>query len=577
MAAAAGGGLFAGLRGITASSWAVLALLGVVTYLIGAPLLGLLVSAITDSPPGTAPHFSLASLRYAYGDLEHFRSLLNSVVFAGLTATLVLILGGGLAWAAARTDAAVRNFVDLFALVPILIPSVVFVAGWILLLGPRNGFVNLLLVQHFGFAAAPFNVFSFAGMVWVATLQELPLAFLWLWPAFRAMNPDLEDAALVAGASPRMVLRRISLPLLRPALISAWFIFFIYTLGALMVPLMIGLPSRIILYSTEIYLAAHRVPSDHNLASAFSLLILATSFLGVYAYRRATRDAGRFATVTGKGFNPRITPLGVWRIPVTAFAVLILILAGALPVLVLVWNAFMPFSQVPSQRSLELATLNNFRAALAYDPAVRALTNSLWLGFAAGLIATFLGAPIAWCTLRLRQPRWALAALDQLSTAPIAMPGMIIGVSLLWFYLMVPLPIYGTGWLFLIAYVTLHLPYAVRICASGIAQLHQELEEAGRIAGASWFAVFRRIVVRLLAPSLLASLLYVALRSFREYAASIFLAAPGTEVFSVLVLDMSDTGNFSMLSAYVTMVIVVLAAIVGVFSRLARRVGMQMT
>jgi iron(III) transport system permease protein len=154
---------------------------------------------------------------------------------------------------------------------------------------------------------------------------------------------------------------------------------------------------------------------------------------------------------------------------------------------------------------------------------------------------------------------------------------MIVGVSLLWFYLMVPLPIYGTGGLFLIAYVTLHLPYSVRICASGILQLHQELEEMGRVAGASWMVVFRRIVLALMAPSLLASLLYVALRSFREYAASIFLAAPGIEVFSVLVLDMWDTGNFSTLSAYATMVVALLGVIVVVFGWIGRRLGGQMT
>jgi iron(III) transport system permease protein len=559
------------------STWAVIALVGVVAYLIGTPLFGLLLGSITDTPPGVSPHFTLSSLAYAYGEYEHFISLRNSIAFAGLTATLVLILGGGLAWAAARTDSMVRHFVDLFALAPILIPSVVFVSGWILLLGPKNGFLNLLLMQYFGVQNPPFNVYSFWGMIWVATLQELPLAFLWLWPAFRAMNPDLEEAALMVGASPGMIMRRISLPLLRPALLSAWIIFFIYSIGALMVPLMIGLPSRIILYSTEIYLAAHRVPSDLNLASAYSLLVLITSFLGIYAYRRSVHDTARFATVTGKAFNPRVTLLGRWRTPVTAFAVLILLLAAGLPILVLVWNAFMPFPQAPSARSLELATLANFRAALAYGPAVRALVNSVWLGFASGLIATMLGVLIAWSTVRLRRPRWALAALDQLSTLPIAMPGMIIGVSLLWFYLMVPLPIYGTGALFLIAYVTLHLPYAVRICASGILQLHQELEEMGRVAGASWMVVFRRIVLGLMAPSLLASLLYVALRSFREYAASIFLAAPGTEVFSVLVLDMWDTGNFSTLSAYVTMVVALLGTIVVVFGWLMRRLGGQMT
>src|SRR6185369_15362140 len=129
--------------------------------------------------------------------------------------------GGGLAWAAARTDSAVRHFVDLFALAPILIPSVVFVAGWILLLGPKNGMLNLLLIEYLGFAGPPFDVYSFSGMVWVATLQEIPLAFLWLWPAFRSMNPDLEDAALICGADGRMTLRRISIPLLLPALMSA--------------------------------------------------------------------------------------------------------------------------------------------------------------------------------------------------------------------------------------------------------------------------------------------------------------------------------------------------------------------
>src|SRR5262245_27619532 len=196
--------------------WAVIALLAVLVYLIGTALFGLLLGAVTDSPPGVAPHFTLAPLRDAYGDISHYQSLLNSLIYAGITATLVLIVGGGLAWAAARTDSAVGRFADVFALVPILIPSVVFVSAWVLLLGPRNGFLNLLAVNAFGIPP-PFNIYSFAGIIWVSVLQELPLAFLWLWPTLRAMNPALEEAALAAGASPAIVLRRISFPLLRPA------------------------------------------------------------------------------------------------------------------------------------------------------------------------------------------------------------------------------------------------------------------------------------------------------------------------------------------------------------------------
>ena len=558
---------------VSGKVWLLLLLLAVVAYLVGAPLAGLVLGSLTDTPPGDPPHLTLATLAEAYGDRDHLRSLANSLAFSGLTATLVLIVGGALAWAAARTDAAVHRFVDLFALAPMLIPSVLFVAGWVLLLGPKTGLINLFCVDYLGFARPPFDVYTFSGMVWVASLQEIPLAFLWLYPAFRALNPDLEEAALVAGAGAARVLWRVSLPLLRPALVSAWTIFFVYAMGSLMVPLMIGLPPRIILYATEIYLAAQRAPSDLNLASAYSLVILATTALGIYAYRRSTQDMARFATVTGKAFRPRIVALGAWRLPVTLAAAVILFLAAGLPILVLAWNAFLPYPQAPSAASLKLVSLRNFGAALAYGPALEALANSLWLGFAAGLIATLLGALIAWCTQRLKRPAALIAALDQLATAPIATPGMIVGVSLLWVYLQLPLPIYGTPWLFLIAYVTLHLPYAVRICASGIAQLHPELEEAARVAGAGWVFVFRRVVFQLMAPSLLSSALYVSLRSFREYAASIFLSTPGTPIFSVLVLDMWDTGNFGMLSAYVTMVIVLLVAIVSLFSWAMRRVG----
>ncbi len=553
----------------------VLALVAIVVWLVGAPVAGIVLGSLTDTPPGTRPHFTFAILADAYADAEHLRSLGLSIVFSAIVATCVLVIGGALAFAAARTDSAVSRLADLFSLAPILIPSVVFVAGWILLAGPKNGLLNLLAVEYLGFERPPLDIYSFTGMIWVAALQEIPLAFLWLWPAFRAMNPDLEDAALVAGASAWTTLRRVSLPLLRPALFSAWIIFFIYTLGALMVPLMIGLPAKIILFSTEIYLAAQRVPSDLNLASAYSLAMLATTAFGVYAYRRATLDSTRFATVTGKAFNPRILRLGRWRPLVTASAIVVLLLVAGLPLLVLLWNAFMPFPQAPSVASLARFTLGNFRAALEYGPAVEAFLNSLWLGAAAGVITAILGAIIAWTTLRLKRPRRTLALLDQLATLPIAMPGMIVGVSLLAFYLMVPLPIYATPWILLIAYVTLHLPYAVRILSSGLTQLHTDLEDAGRVAGAEWHVVFRRIVARLIAPSLVAAVVYVALRSFREYAASIFLVAPGTPVFSVLVLDMWDTGAFNRLSAYVTMVVLVLGLVVATASWLSRRMGTE--
>lgn len=562
-------------QSVPAGTWLLACLVVAVGWLIIPPLAILVYGSITDTPPGAPPHFTLATLRYAYGRHLIWPALLNSVLYAATTASLVLVIGGFLAWLVERTDSRLRRFTDLFALAPVLMPAVLLVSGWILLLGPKSGMVNLIAQDWFGTTEPVLDIYSFWGMIWVGMLQELPLAFLWLWPAFRAMNPDLEEAAQVAGAGFFTTLRRITLPLLRPTILGAWIIFFIYSLGALSVPLLIGLPAKIFLYSTEIYLAYRRVPSDLNVASAYSLMFLLVTVASVWAYRRATADSARFVTVTGKAYRPRLIRLGRSQALATALGVIILLLVAGLPLFVLVWNAFLPYPQAPSFASMKLLTTQNFAAALDYGPAKRAVLNSLLLGLGAGLAATVLGGLIAWCGLRLKIARRWVALLDQLATAPLAIPGMIFGVGLVWLYLVLPIPIYGTHWILLIAYVALHLPYAVRICTSGLAQLHPELEEAGAVAGAGWLTRFSRIVLMLAAPSLVMSVLYVALRSFREYAASIFLTAPGTEVFAVLVLDMWDGGNTNILCAYVTMVMALMSIGILLFGWLGRRLGVN--
>jgi iron(III) transport system permease protein len=564
------------LRSGAGARLAVLGLLLIVGYLIVPPLMVIILGSLTDTPPGVRPRFTLDTLSEVYGDRELYQSLAWSILYAASTSTLAMLLGGGLAWQAARTDSRLHHLTDFFTLAPILVPAVLFVTGWLLLLGPKGGLINLWLMETFNLQKAPFNLYSFGGMIWVGTLQELPLAFLWLWPPLRAMNPDLEDAAFVAGAGFPRVVWRVTFPLLRPAILSGWMLTFIYGLGALAVPMLIGIPSGHILYATEIFLAIHRVPADFNLASAYSLLLVVSALGGLFVYRRFTREQVRFTTITGKAFRPRIIALGRWRPLADSFGIVILLLVAGLPLLVLFWNAFLPFPQAPSVAALGTLTLRNFTEALNYGAAARALVDSLLLGTAAGVISTMLGAVIAWSILRSKAHGFLVAALDQLSTLPVSMPGLIVGLSLLWLYLILPLPIYGTFWILLIAYVTLHLPYAVRICASGLMQLHEELEEAAYVHGATWPFVFRRIVLALMVPNLLTSILYVGLRSFREYAASILLAGPGTEVFSVMVLDMWDGGNLNILCAYVTMVTVLLGALVWLCNWLISRQGLKL-
>jgi iron(III) transport system permease protein len=558
------------------SAIAVTALAGVVFLLVMPPLATLIFGAFTDTPPATQPHFTIATMERAWGEATVYPALLNSILFATLTATLVLLGATILAWIVERTDARVRRMTDLLVLAPIIMPAVLLVNGWIMLLSPRSGMINLVLTNWFGFSKPPFDIFSFTGMVWIAVLQELPLAFLWLWPSFRAMNPELEEAGLASGASVLRVIRTITLPILRPTLLGAWIIFFIYALGTLSVPLLIGQPAGIFLFTTEIYLAATQFPTDLNIASAYSLLFLAFSFLGILLYRRLTGDSESFATIRGRSFRPRKFKLGSARLPIEIGVGILLAAVAVLPFLVLLWNAFVPFPQVPSRASLHSISFNNFVAAWDYGPATRALRNSILLGLAAGLIATCLGFGIAWFNLRSKgRFPFLVAMTDQLAAIPIALPGIVIGMGMTWFYLELPLPIYGTPAILLIAYVMLHLPYAVRITGAGLGQLHPELEEAGRVAGAQETGVMARIVLPLLGPTLLTSCFYVTLRAFREYAASVFLAGPRMEVVAVLVLDMSQSGNSNILAAYAVMITAVMAVASIIFSYVERRAGIR--
>jgi len=552
-----------------------IASLVVVAGLVLPPLLILVVSAFSSQPPGGGWLFSLVNARRAFSNEYLGGSLLNSLVYAGATASLVLALGVALAFVVERTDSAFSRYAEIFSVIPVLMPAVTLVSAWIMLLSPRGGFFNLLYQSITGADTPLFDIYSMSGMVLIGILQELPLAFLWLQPVFRSMNPELEEAARISGASHLRTLFKITLPAVAPALLGAWLMFFIYSFGALSVPILIGLPAKIFLYSTEVYLASTKIPTNYGAASFYSLLLLAMTVVAIVIYNRLMRDKDRYATLRGKSFNPRRYALGRARPLVDMLMSLAVLLTAGLPILILLWNAFMPYPQVPSWASLQLFTWANFGSALNYGSAMRAIWNSFWIGLLAGAITTAIGAWVAWLKLRSDDRFRIMVLSEQIGTLPIAVPGMIVGVGLIWLFLSLPVGIYATPWILLLAYIILHLPYAIRMCASGLVQLHPELEEAARVAGAGWLVVLRRVVLALIAPTLMSAAIYVSLRSFREYAASLFLIAPGSEVFSVVVLDMWQGGNSNTLAAYTIMVMAGLALMLAGTTVLNRKIGVR--
>ncbi|MBV6272361.1 iron ABC transporter permease [Alcaligenaceae bacterium CGII-47] len=544
-----------------------------VAFLVLPPLVILVISAFSSQAPGDDLILSLLNARRAFSNEYLSSSLVNSFIYATFTSSVILVLGTVLAFVVERTNSTFSRYAEVFSVIPVLMPAVLLVSAWIMLLSPRGGFLNLMYRDITGTEGVLLDIFSFQGMILVGVLQELPLAFLWLQPVFRAMNPELEEAARVSGASHFRTLFKVTLPSISPALLGAWLIFFIYSFGALSVPILLGMPAKIFLYSSEIYLASTRIPTDYGAASFYSLFLLGMTVVAIIVYNRLMRNADRFTTIRGKSFNPRRFNLGRFRIWVDCGMVVVILLTAVFPILILTWNAFMPFPQTPSWESLQRVTFGNFAKALNYGPAMRAIWNSFWIGLLAGIITTTLGAWIAWLKLRSNDRYRLMALSEQIGTAPIAIPGMIVGVGLIWLFLTFPVGVYASPWILLLAYIILHLPYAIRMCASGLAQLHPELEEAARVAGANWFEVVRKVVLALMAPTLISAAIYVSLRSFREYAASLFLIAPGTEVFSVVVLDMWQGGNSNTLAAYTVLVMIFLLLMLTGVGFLNRRVG----
>ncbi|MBI2201004.1 MAG: iron ABC transporter permease [Armatimonadetes bacterium] len=245
----------------------------------------------------------------------------------------------------------------------------------------------------------------------------------------------------------------------------------------------------------------------------------------------------------------------------------------ALPFLVLLWNSFLPFYMKPTLGALSKLTLENYAFVFSLPKTSRAIINSIFLSTGSATIILVLTSVLAWIVVRTRfAGRWVL---DNLASLPLIFPGVVMGVALIWVYLTLPIPIYGTIWILMVAYVTRYLPYGMRACSSALVQIHHELEEAAEASGASWGQTFRLIVLPLLRPALLAGWIYVVIVSIRELSSSIFLWGPGAEVLSVIIFDFWQSGHAQELAALGIMLILVLFILAILSRRLSQRYGVQ--
>jgi iron(III) transport system permease protein len=546
-------------------------------WLVLVPLAVLVVSAFKPTGLLRDPGFTLAHVVATYSSPQFWALTLATLQFAAGSTALALVLGGTLAWLVERTDLPAPALVRALVILPMATPPFLLAISWIILLSPRTGVINSLLIGALGLDGPPFNIYSLGGMIFVEGLALVPSAFLILAPVARNLDPSLEESALVSGAGAGQLFFRIILPLLLPALAGTAIFLMIVSFVVFDVPGTIGMPSRIFVLSSQIYSLVADSPRgipEYGKVSAMALMFTVGLLALTFAYHRLMRHAGRFVTVTGKAYRPRPFQLGRLRSVAVAGVALYFVCAVLAPLVILVWTSLMPFQAPISVAAARMATLANHREFFANPFIAAATANSLIVALSASTAVAALSLVTAWVSIKSRAP--GRHAIDALAFLPLAMPGVLIATALIYVYLAVSvIPIYGTIWIIAVAYLTIYLSFGSRTMNGVVLQLHPELDEAARMSGAGLLATVRRVIVPLTAPGLAAVWIWVFAHCLRELTAALLLQGADNATLPTLLYSYWSGGETNKAAAVGVWLVLGLIAVVVVWQLLQRLLAVR--
>ncbi len=509
--------------------------------LILVPLITLLLFSFRQGAPWSPGPFTLQNYAAAYGNSQTYLMFAQTIIFALFSTIMSVVLAVILAYLTERTDMPFRNAAWAVTLLPMAMPGLLFAMSWTYLLSPKVGLYNLWLrdiLTPFGveFDSGPIDIYSFTGMIFVEGLRGVATNYLIVVGAFRNMDPSFEEAAQMSGCSNLSTFGRIFLPLMTPIILAAGIYSFMTHLESLEIPLVIGFPSKIYVFSSYIYFTTQRLsPPQFGLSAALGATFLIVSILLVVGYRRILGASGRFATVTGKSFRPRRIKLGAWRLPcLIVFLAYLLFTVGG-PSLILIWTSMVPFYAPPSFDMLGDFSLAHYFRVLQEPNVRRAIGNTLVVATIAASLTMALSLAVAWVIVRTRHR--ARSALDALVFVPHALPGVIIGISIMLVFIQPPmsqLGLFGTTGLVAVGLTVGYISFGSRTMVGALTQLHQDLEEAASVAGASWSKIMMRIILPLLATSFISGWIWVASQSMRNLSIPLMLSTRDSEVLSVV-------------------------------------------
>jgi iron(III) transport system permease protein len=531
-------GAGAGRRWLRPANLLPLALLAVTAFMVVYPLGMVLYGSLREEAPGLPGPLTVENWRSVLSDASTFRVFFTTILIALPRTLLALALATAFAWVVARTTTPGKRLLEGLLVFMFFLPELPWVLAWMLLGAPNVGLLNqwlrALIPGVEGFLNV--NVYSYAGLIVLGAVRSAPVLFLFVYPAFQAMDATLEEAARIAGAGGWRTVLRINLPLLLPALLASGILSFVVAMESFEIPQLLGTPAKIFVFTTKIYDLAYgghvarfgpaMVLAVLLLVLTFSLIVLQWKALGGRAY----------TTVSGRGYQARPLDLGRWRWLPFAFIVGFFLVFGALPFAVLLLNSFMRLSGF---LGWEMLTTDHWRDALARSAVLTSIRNTLVVSVAAATLGVIASALISYVVTRTT---WGgRKVLDLVAWVPWAVPGLVMALGFLWAF--VWLPIYGSLWLLVLVFVARGLPVGSRFFTATMVQIGAELEESARIHGASWLRTFLKIWVPLLRPALLGAWILLFVIAVRVLDLAVLFAGPGTRLLSVDIFFWTVTGR----------------------------------
>lgn len=558
-------------RRLIAPLW-VGAILVLLTFLVIYPLLMLVFGALSDSNPvidgfgkfkPSAKHFI-----EVLGNENVHLAFFNALAACGGGTILAVVIGLAFSWIVVRTNTPFKGFIAAASMVPLFVPPLVAGVAWGILGSPKTGLLNTALKwMSIDFR---FDFYSMSGLIIVFGMYYAPYVYMFTASALRNMDPSLEEASEVAGASAFTTIFTVTFPLIAPAILAGSLLSFVVMLGIYGVPAALGAPANINVLTTYIFKLTAWSPPLYNTAAAVAILLMVVTAILVWAQQRIL--SGRsFATVAGKAFRPRSLNLGKWRWFTFGLAMTYLMVVVVLPTLALVIAAFRKFLFIKDFDALfdmRQYSWVHFNSVFDNPLTMLSIWNTLKVGVITALIGGTLAFAIGYTVFRTQVA--GRKSIDLLSTLPVAIPGLVVGVAYLWAWIGLPGGLYGTIWILALAFVARFIPDTVKALSTSFLQIHRELEEAAWICGRSLLGTIRTVVLPLARPGVVASMTLLFVLAIRELGSSLFLYTSDTTVMAVLLLDYYEGGNIGKTAAFSLVQTVILAILLSITTWLSR-------